>query len=116
MGILTEVLNDIRMVEILEELDLALEGGDSRDLTGVGSIGSGFEHLDLLDSDHFACGRVETEVDATVLEEHGRKLSALELSDRGERGREKERTAPLPIKSPLTHLKVTIGRSIQSAS
>jgi hypothetical protein len=64
---LTEILNDVWVVEILEELDLTLESGDGRDLTSVGSIGSSLGHLDLLNGDHFARCGVKTEVNATVL-------------------------------------------------
>lgn len=71
----TEVLHDVRMIEVLEKLDLRLERVDREGLTVVRLVRSVLRLLHLLDGEHLSHVGVESEVDTAVLSVRTRQVS-----------------------------------------
>lgn len=64
--VLTKVLDNLGVLEILEQLNLGLEGRDHALLAEVFLVAPCLGQLDLLDGDELGSGDVVGEVDATV--------------------------------------------------
>ncbi len=60
-----KVLNDVRVIQIFEGLTLKLQGLYDCDLARVVLVTCCSRNLDLLYSDHFPCGGIQRQIDAS---------------------------------------------------
>lgn len=63
---LTEILNNLGMIEILEQLDFRFEREDHSLLSKVVFVGASFRQFDLLDGEHISSRDVHGEIDLSV--------------------------------------------------